>query len=135
MTVLKFNGYTVKEMRYRSNNNFKKRNQVDLDPKLQATNEIENNNIIVNLSVTVGSLEDESMPFEASCSVQGKFEYKPEEDENNIGVDTFVRNNAVAILYPYVRAIIATLTTSSNEFPGYNMPTINVSEALKSNEN
>ncbi|MCI1632814.1 MAG: protein-export chaperone SecB [Liquorilactobacillus nagelii] len=41
-----------------------------------------------------------------------------------------VRNNAVAILYPYARAIVATLTTTSNEFPGYNMPTINVNKVL-----
>ncbi len=133
MTVLKFNGYTVKEMGYRNNPNFKKKKNISLTPEIQSNNEINDNKIIVNLSVKAGSISDESMPFEVTCSVQGKFEYNPDEDTNKVGVDTFIRNNSVAILYPYVRAIIATLTTTSNEFPGYNMPTINVAEILRNN--
>ena len=82
------------------------------------------------MSVIVGSLEDKTIPFQVSCSIIGTFVYEPDEDATNVGLDALVRNNAVAILYPYVRAIIATLTTTSNEFPGYNMPTINVSELL-----
>lgn len=131
MTVLKFKGYTVKEMSYKSNSNFKKTKSINLKPNLQSDYEINNDDITVNLSVKVGSLSDESLPFEVTCSVQGLFEYDSEEDTDNIGVDAFIHNNSVAILYPYVRAIVATLTTSSNEFPGYNMPTINVAEVLR----
>lgn len=131
MAVLEFNGYRVKEMSYKSNSKFKKEKNLFLNPKLKVKNNVQDNKIEVNLNVTVGSLNDDSMPFEVKCSVEGIFVYNAEQDKNNMGVDAFVRNNAVAILYPYVRALVATLTTSSNEFPGYNMPTINVGEILK----
>ncbi|CAJ1191413.1 protein-export chaperone SecB [Companilactobacillus nantensis] len=133
MAILNFNGYIVKEMNYTRNPKFKpnKKNRINLTPTFDVQNNIENNKIIVNLHVKAGSLDDEFIPFEVSCSIQGTFEYNDEEDVNNIGVDSFVHNNSVAILYPYARAIIATLTTTSNEFPGYNMPTVNIAEVLK----
>lgn len=98
--------------------------------KLTKKVSIEQNKINIKLSVAVGSLEDLDIPFYAKCSVIGTFTYNSDEDEIGTGIDTLVRNNAVAILYSYVRAIIATLTTTSNEFPGYNMPTINVGKVL-----
>lgn len=131
MAVLEFNGYKVKEMSYKSNPNFKKEKNLFLNPKLKVENNVQDNKIEVDLYVKVGSLDDESMPFEVKCAVEGTFVYNADQDENNMGVDVFIRNNAVAILYPYIRSLVATLTTSSNEFPGYNMPTINVGEVLK----
>lgn len=133
MSILDFKGYSVKEMSYQRNDNFQikqGKTPVKLEHRLQAKNNVDGETIIVNLRVVVGSLENQLAPFMASCTVVGRFTYHVEEDETSVGLDTLVRNNCVAILYPYVRAIIATLTTSSNEFPGYNMPTINVAKAL-----
>lgn len=133
MAILKFNGYTVKEMNYKRNPKFKpnKKNKVKLNPTFDSQNNIEKNKIIVDLKIKAGSVDDTSIPFLVSCSIQGIFEYNADEDKNNVGIDSFIHNNAVAILYPYARAIIATLTASSNEFPGYNMPTVNIAEVLK----
>ncbi|WP_125710678.1 protein-export chaperone SecB [Companilactobacillus zhongbaensis] len=135
MTVLEFKGYTVNEMNYKKNPNYipGSSKKISLNPTFSSDNDISDNEIHVNLDIKVGSLKETSIPFEASCSVQGLFEYNPNEDEDDIGIDTFLRNNALAILYPYARAIIATLTTSSNEFPGYNLPTVNITKALESN--
>ena len=111
MSVLKFLGYKVMQMKYERNPVFESvKKPISLEPKMTSKTNIEDNNINITLSVIVG--------------------YEPDEDATNVGLDALVRNNAVAILYPYVRAIIATLTTTSNEFPGYNMPTINVSKLL-----
>lgn len=133
MAILEFNGYTVKEMNYKRNPQFKpdKKNRVNLNPTFDSQNNIEKNKIIVDLKIKAGSVDDPSIPFLVGCSIQGIFEYNANEDKNNVGIDSFIHNNAVAILYPYARAIIATLTTSSNEFPGYNMPTVNIAEVLK----
>lgn len=131
MSVLSFEGYKVENMNYQRNNQYKNTKEtVLLDPKLNTEINIEKNKINITLTVTVGSLEDMTTPFKVDCSVMGMFTYNPDEDETGVGIDTFVRNNAVAILYPYVRAIIAMLTTTSNEFPGYNMPAINVNKVL-----
>lgn len=131
MSVLKFLGYKVMQMKYERNPVFESvKKPISLEPKMTSKTNIEDNNINITLSVIVGSLEDQTIPFQVSCSIIGTFVYEPDEDATNVGLDALVRNNAVAILYPYVRAIIATLTTTSNEFPGYNMPTINVSKLL-----
>ncbi|MCH5463435.1 hypothetical protein HC026_05230 [Lactobacillus sp. LC28-10] len=131
MSVLQFDGYKVTSMEYHRNTNFETpKEQITLDPKLKADHEVNDNHISVTLSLTVGSLTKKSIPFQVDCSVVGSFTYNPEEDKSEIGLDGFIRDNTVAILYPYVRAIIATLTTTSNEFPGYIMPTINVRQVL-----
>ncbi|MBU9790338.1 protein-export chaperone SecB [Lentilactobacillus sp. IMAU92037] len=131
MSILRFNGYKVQEMAYKRNAHYQPANkQIELDPKITTKIDITDNDINITLTVMIGSLEKGSMPFQVSCSIIGNFTYNPDEDNTNIGIDTFVRHNAVAILYPYARAIIATLTTTSNEFPGYNMPTINVAKLL-----
>lgn len=131
MSILRFNGYKVQEMAYKRNAHYQPaKKQIELDPKITTKVDITDNDINITLTVMIGSLEKGSMPFQVRCSIIGNFTYNPVEDNTNIGIDTFVRRNAVAILYPYARAIIATLTTTSNEFPGYNMPTINVAKLL-----
>lgn len=131
MSVLRFDDYKVEEMNYQRNNLYKPtKKTVLLDPRLSKNINIEGNKINVTLKVSVGSIEDSAIPFLVKCSITGTFTYNSDEDDTEVGIDTLVRNNAVAILYPYIRAIIATLTTTSNEFPGYNLPTINVSKVL-----
>ncbi|MDN2452978.1 protein-export chaperone SecB [Lactobacillus sp. UCMA15818] len=131
MSALQFLGYKVMQMKYERNTGFESvKEPISLEPKMTTKINLEDNNINITLSVVVGSLEHKNIPFQVSCSIIGTFVYKTDEDTTKIGLDTLIRNNAVAILYPYVRAIIATLTTTSNEFPGYNMPTINVSKVL-----
>ena len=135
MSVLSFEGYHVEEMNYQRNSSYKAAQKTILmDPKFSKDVSVEGNKIDVRLSVTVGSFKNTETPFYVKCSVTGTFVYHPDENETKAEVDTLIRNNAVAILYPYVRAIVATLTTASNEFPGYNMPTINVSQVLADNK-
>ncbi|WP_334352017.1 protein-export chaperone SecB [Companilactobacillus sp. HBUAS56257] len=134
MAVLNFNGYTVKEMNYTKNDNFKNDSEIALKPKLKFNNQIKNDKIVVEISASIGSLKDNRIPFKASCSLEGTFEYISSEDESNIGPDSLIRNNAVAILYPYLRATISNLTSQSNEFPAYILPTVNVAKLLKNND-
>ncbi|RKD29993.1 hypothetical protein BG617_01670 [Lactiplantibacillus paraplantarum] len=74
------------------------------------------------------------MPFRASITINGTFEFNVSEDDSGVGVDMLIRNNAVAILYPYARALIANLTLSSNEYPAVTLPTINVAKVLANSE-
>lgn len=137
MSVLEFKGYNVKKMSYERNEHYDRATKnIELSPKITASNEITGDDeILVTLNVSVGSVSvnDKSIPFLSNCSVEGRFTYKAEQDDNDFGVDTFIRTNCVAILYPYVRALISYLTNSSNEYPAFNLPTINVAQALKKN--
>lgn len=135
MSVLDFKGYVIKEMNYYENDSFNiKGNSLELSPELSARTKHDNNEITIDLSVEIGKKDDSQTPFVVSCSIQGKFVYHPDEDEGKFGINTFMRNNCVAILYPYVRAIVGNLTALSNKYPGYYMPTINVSSALAEND-
>ncbi|GAW99097.1 protein-export chaperone SecB [Secundilactobacillus mixtipabuli] len=136
MTMLQFNGYRVTKMQYQRNDSYQRGEApIKFDPQIKATDKIDQNHIDVTLTLSVGSLNNKAIPFQVQCAVAGQFTYHPDEDSSGIGVDSLIRNNAVAILYPYVRAIVATLTTTSNEFPGYVMPTINVAEVLAHQDN
>lgn len=136
MSVLKFNGYRIAKMSYQRNEDYySTTNQITLSPKPQTVIDLAGNEIKVSLTITVGSLKDKTVPFEVVCTIVGSFTYQPDEDGNQVGLDNLVRNNAVAILYPYARAIIATLTANSGEFPSYNLPTINVGQWLSEQTN
>lgn len=134
-TVLEFKDYAVKEQSYKKNEKFKKTGQsITLNPQidLNIENDVKKDSILVNLGVRIGSLTDD--PFEVIVQVCGKFVYHIEKDTNHVGVDTLIRSNAVAILYPYVRSLVSGLTNTSNEYPAFLLPTINVAQVLKEQE-
>ena len=68
--------------------------------------------------------KENSYPFEMEIHITGYFEI--ENDNENINF----MPNAIAILYPYVRAIVSTYTASANVNPLI-LPTINVNAMLK----
>lgn len=136
MGVLEFKRYTVNKMQYTKNKLFNpNEKKVNLDPKLSADAVVNDQSIVMTLKVTVGSISDDKLPFLVHVEVTGHFIFNEDEDENHLGIKPFVKNNCVAILYPYIRAIVASLVTNSNEFPGYIMPTINVAKKLENDQN
>lgn len=80
-----------------------------------------------------GSLEDEKYPFLVEVEIEGYFTYSAKEDETGVGFENFIRYNCDAILYPYLRSTISTLTNIANDFPTYNLPTINITKAIQEN--
>lgn len=120
-----FNGYA-------RNEGFKPdKEEITLETDLKAAVEINNNSAEVLMSVSVGTLEDNNSPFMVGAELRGYFDYNLGEDESEHGFDSFLRINGVAILYPYVRSLISNITNLSNEYPGYNLPTINVHRVLE----
>lgn len=135
MAVLNFKGYIVEDSSYQRNNNYVPvAKPVNLTPDIETTNDVQGSNILVKLRVSVGSTSNKAMPFRASITINGTFEFNVSEDDSGVGVDMLIRNNAVAILYPYARALIANLTLSSNEYPAVTLPTINVAKVLANSE-
>jgi preprotein translocase subunit SecB len=68
-------------------------------------------------------------PDDITASVVGVFRYKSGEG-SGLKFQTFVRENAPAILMPYAREIISSLTSRSYHGPFY-LPPINVQRALE----
>lgn len=74
------------------------------------------------------------MPFKIECEVVGEFKYNADKNDTKISEEAIIKNNTVAILYPYIRQLISSLTQQSNEYPSYILPTINVGKVLDKND-
>ncbi len=134
MSVLEFKNYSVNELSYKKNKLYQENSQnISIDPKIEIKNTLKQDKIIVTVNVHIGSQSDKPTPFMVTASISGEFIYHENEDHNQIGVDTLIKKNAVAILYPYVRSLVSNITTASNQFPALILPTINVTQVLDEN--
>lgn len=127
-SVLKFNNYIVNEIKFKSNEKFvlgDNGTSVDLNivPKIKTNKK--NMDITLVTEIFKGA-EEHNYPFEMTVSLTGQFECEGEAPEK------FVKN-AIAILYPYIRAIVSTYTASANVNPLI-LPAINVNKLIENNK-
>ncbi|MEK2461710.1 protein-export chaperone SecB [Lactobacillus gasseri] len=135
MAILEFKNYIVNNMSYIKNKNFDRQaNEINLKPIISADFNRKDDTIDVKLTVLIGSLEDKNMPFKIECEVVGEFKYNADKNDTKISEEAIIKNNTVAILYPYIRQLISSLTQQSNEYPSYILPTINVGKVLDKND-
>ena len=137
MSSLHFSDYYLNELSYRRNSNFNPSdNIISLEPTITANIEIEkdDNRGFVNLYVKHGELSDETAAFEVIVDIVGEFTYQLDESEFDISFETFLKENALAILWSYIRPMVSDLITRGNEFPNFILPVINVKQMLEENE-
>ena len=138
MTVLKFKNYTVNKMFFQENTIKKKKiKELNLNPifnyTIIPTDNVNTKNLLFN--VKIGDLESEDSPFYIDIVINGLFEYVPEENELELSMDDYLKENGIAILFPYASSIISTLTSQSNSsYPTIILPTINVPEVVRRSE-
>ncbi|MCT3191568.1 preprotein translocase subunit SecB [Lacticaseibacillus rhamnosus] len=135
MAVLTFKTYHVDEMRYRKLKDPKKNRKFSIRPEVHISQRIledadetqksGSNRVPAEVTVSI-AISEESLPFEAFATVTGSFVYEADEDISETGIDHLLKVNATAILFPYIRAIISSLTGMSNEFNQLILPTINL---------
>ena len=90
----------------------------------------------VIININLGNLEEENVsaiPFTCRVSVRGIYRYNSEDFETDENLKEILSKNAIAILYPYVRTYIATLTNLGNQFPTYTLPVMNFAETIQEN--
>ena len=97
--------------------------------EIERKGDIEENNIYrINMYIGVS---DETNNFKISANMVALFEFDSEISEEN--KTSFVNSNAPAILFPYFRAYISTLTSLSGMQPVI-LPTINFARMLEQQE-
>ena len=132
MAVLKFNNYHVNNITYFQNKD-KNFSNLEVNPDFYSKINFDEKNqkatLILGIKVVAKSA------FKLDVEIEGSFSYDFEKDNSKIGFKTLLTNNGVAILYPYLRSIVSSVTGLSNEFPQLLLPTINVSELLKKKAN
>ncbi|UXR75587.1 MULTISPECIES: protein-export chaperone SecB [unclassified Staphylococcus] len=136
MAAINFINYVVDTMYYKTNPEFDIENNKDIsiDEEVDAHINIidDEENAIITLRAKLD--EKETVPFSFEVSIVGYFEFD-EEESDGIDFKDLLKTNAVAILFPYLRAIVSELTGKSNRFPNYNMPVRNIAREMSEKNN
>ena len=118
--MLIFKKYTVDEVIFKRNENYDSAQKTRIEFSIDKEVRRKDNQMIVNLITRVfENCEEKNHPFEMTIEITGYFEIE------NEGKDINFEPNAIAILYPYIRAIVSTYTASANINPLI-LPAINV---------
>lgn len=130
ISELKMTRFFAKNITFTLNETFISTNQeVTLTPNFKRQiNKIDNNTAEVRLFFDIDKNED--LPFEIHVELVGSFELKNWESEELLPV---MSTNTVAIMFPYLRTIVSSLTTNAN-IPPYIIPIINIARLLEKTE-
>ncbi|EEI18784.1 hypothetical protein G8J22_01357 [Lentilactobacillus hilgardii] len=135
MAVIDFKNYRIIKMYYERNKSFKNidNGKNTISPQFSVhINDSSKDKVIIQLSVKI---DENNFPFKLEVSLEGMFAYNSDEDATNIGKEVFFSRNAVAILFPYLRSCVSSLTNLSNENRALILPTMNIVELLKKQGN
>lgn len=127
-TVLEMTSYSIKSFKYEKNKNFKlKEKNIPIPFDFQTSfKKIDDDNLIAEINVSIEN--DEKFPFQLSLTLQSGFKSsKWESSAKQVELTT------TAILFPYVRALITSLTAVAGEQPII-LPVMNVAEMMKNKQ-
>lgn len=124
ISSLRFLNYKVNKLLFENNDNYKGTTiTINFDIKNNVKINNVKNKMEIELSTNIFE-KKQNTPFYMEVSITGLFELIGEDDI------TKYQENAIAIMYPYLRAIVSTCTSSAN-VPPLILPTINVNAMLK----
>lgn len=124
-SALKFKKYEVNEIYFKKNNKFEKKEDfTPVELNIIPTIQIENNSMdIILLANIFEGAEEKNYPFEMKVELKGYFSVEGDTPDK-------FQKNAIAILYPYIRAIVSTYTANANISPLI-LPAINVNKLIE----
>ena len=128
---LKLNGFVIDNILFKTNNSFVwPKEPINVNPTFERRiTKLNENSALVSLSVDMG--QTETLPFVLHVQINGSFELE-KWDEDEIS-RTLIKDNAAAILFPYLRHAVGEITGMSG-LPPYIMPVQNVSTLFGKNE-
>ena len=126
--------YTVKKLYFEMNESFDFKNPVNIrinpDFKRDIVG-IDENQYKVNLKVKIcKQAQKEDIPFFAEVCIEGIFHFENWESQDKVFIS---RNNSTAILFPYLRSLLSTVTTTGN-LPPYFLPIMYVAKLFAEQE-
>ena len=128
-SVLRFDKYIVKSISFQANEKcYCMDDQVELDFDFDIRSSIEENKLIIELSsIIFPNAVTQNYPFEMEVVLKGFFSI--DSADNNVDI-SFFKTNAVAILFPYLRAIVSSYTANANIAPVI-LPAMNINEYIR----
>ena len=125
--------YSVDKIFFEVNDeyDYSKAKEIKLNQDLNKTiNKIDENTFKTTLNFKIYGTEEITVPFTLSISISGLFGLEDWESEKNKQI---AEKNTVAILFPFLRSLIATVTANCS-VPPYVMPVINVNAFISDNK-
>lgn len=115
-SVLQFNNYSVEELLFKKTEVPEGLHEFQLQPHFNhELCDCGDNKFDVKLSVEISPDEDHPMPFQLRVAIVGHFTYLEDKSESDKNLKQQVlKKNTVAILFPFLRQIVASLTNNAN---------------------
>ena len=125
VSSLKFINYIVNKVEFQTNTITNEKNNWKLGFDIKNKTQINQEKNKMNITLSVEAFKGiEDAPFWMNVEIMGAFELVGEDDISKYEA------NAIAIMYPYLRAIVSTYTASANVAPLI-LPAINVNAMLR----
>ncbi|WP_416470548.1 protein-export chaperone SecB [Streptococcus thermophilus] len=143
MAIISFEDYVVDKSFYQINSNFEGGDDngqlkvpITFSAEVGVDKSQEKAYVIINIELGNSDTQEDQVhvPFICQVSIRGIFSYSSEDFETDEDLKNTLGGNAVAILYPYVRTHVSTLTNLSNQFPAYTLPVMNFAETIREND-
>ena len=130
-SALQFVGYDVSKLQFEKNLFFVGDGEVQITPKFKKeVIELDENMISVTLGVLIENTETNSTPFNLCVELTGHFNAKFTGEESQSFREQLINQNTVAILFPFLRSTVASLTLAANISPVI-LPIINLAGAFE----
>lgn len=129
-SILRFEKYIVKEIYYVTNEMCVGTEEFELDFDFDTNMNVDVKENRIEIELCVDIFKDairKNYPFEMRVSIKGYFSINA--DNMDIDVRMF-EQNAVAILFPYIRAIVSTYTVNANVAPVL-LPAMNINAYIR----
>jgi len=125
---LRFTNYIVENIEFNTNFNFTGKHK-ELDFDIDSQCDIEEDNFILHLGMIIfPNSEKNDYPFTMKIKIIGLFEIEKQENKKTKG--DFIERNSIAILFPYLRALISVYSSNAN-IGTIILPPINVVKYLE----
>ncbi len=129
-SILQFAYYSVEEIRFKDIPAKGREGKFELHPKYKRELiELGENKYKYLLSVSIMPTDDDPAPFELYVAIAGHFILQESEEapiDDKIK-DTILKKNTAAILFPFLRSVVSTVTVNAN-IPALILPVLNFSE-------
>lgn len=131
MAGIKFNDYIVSKLSYEENENFNNEtNELNATTSFEALISINKTEAKVTIISQTGDLANEDSPFQVIIELTGFFEFI-EDESAGVEFEEYLQSNAIAILFPYMRAIVSDVITKANNFPTLILPVANIAKMME----
>lgn len=123
---INFDGILLKDLSFSREPKILQKPSLDLTFNSNST--IEKDVLIYELSC---SITEKEKTFNISCSMIGFFSVIP--DERNMSLEDFSKTNAPAMMFPYIREVIASTTLKAG-LAAVILPPVNINSLIKKSE-